>query len=97
MCQCDKPNHYLCFECESYLKDAVYDLIHKYKNEILEDCDWWYGLEDYSVNVFCYEDEPYEPDALFEINIYRVGENGMDDYSDQYDLPSMTRKEIRLL
>jgi hypothetical protein len=56
-------------------------------------------LTDYSINVFCNEEggNQDEPDALFQINIYKVGENGMDDYSMQYDLDPMTRKEIRLL
>ena len=95
MCQCDKPNGYLCFECEQYVAGEVKDLLHRYKYEIAKDGDWWYGLPDYSINVFCYDEGGWEkPDALFEINVYRVGENGMDDYSIQWDLPPLTRQEL---
>ena len=99
MCLCDKPNHYMCFECECYLKDAVMDLIRQHKNDILDSCDWWWSIDNYDINVFCYEDEPYEPDAVFNINLYELdrGNTSSYDQSVQYDLPSMTRKEIRLL
>jgi hypothetical protein len=96
---CDPDDGYLCFYCEEFLKDAVKDAMKLHKTEILDTCDWWWGLTDYSINVFCNEEggNQDEPDALFQINIYKVGENGMDDYSMQYDLDPMTRKEIRLL
>jgi len=101
MCQCDNQNDYLCFECEEFLKDAVKDLIHKHKNDILDTCDWWWAIGDqYDVNVFCYEDDCDRPEARFEINLYKLDQpNGTSSYdsSSQYDLPSMTRKEIRLL
>jgi hypothetical protein len=79
--------------------DLVYAAIKQHKNEILEDCDWWFTVGNYDLNVFCYEDEPYEPDALFSINLYELDEGETSSYSkqSQYDLPQMTRKEIRLL
>lgn len=95
MCMC--ADEYLCYECEEFVKGEVKDLLHKYKDEILDSCDWWWGLDKFSINVFCQEDEPFEPDARFEINVYKVGENGMDDYSIQWDLPSLTRQQLRIL
>ena len=99
MCLCDKPNHYMCFECECYLKDAVMDLIRQHKNDILDSCDWWWSIDNYDINVFCYEDEPFEPSAIFSINLYELDEGHTSSYEgkSQYDLPSITRKEIGLL
>jgi hypothetical protein len=79
--------------------DLVYAVIKRYKNEILEDCDWWYKFEFYDMNVHCQDDEPYEPDALFQINLYELNEHGLGDFEEksQTNLPSMTRMEIRLL
>jgi hypothetical protein len=94
MCLCDKQ--YLCFYCECFLKSEVDDLLKKYGKEILEDGDWWYGLEDYSVNIHC--DEHFDdPNAIFNINIYRLGENGLDDYSFWFDLPPIKRNELEKL
>jgi hypothetical protein len=80
-------------------KDLVRSVIRKYKNEILEDCDWWYGFEFHDMNVFCFDDEPYEPNALFHINIYTLGDNGINDWYEEEEnmmLP-ITREELRLL
>jgi hypothetical protein len=74
--------------------NEVYALIHKHKNDILDTNDWWWAIGDYDLNVFCYEDDPESPDALFNINLYKIG-YGFSAES-QYDLPSMTRREIRL-
>ena len=103
MCMCDRSEGYLCFYCEDYIKDAVKDLVHKHKNEILESGDWWYAVSTandmYDVNVFCLDDETFEqPEAVFSVNLYRLdqGDTSSYDSSVQYDLPSMTRREIRL-
>jgi len=103
MCMCDRSEGYLCFYCEDYIKDAVKDLVHKHKNEILESCDLWYAVSTandmYDVNVFCLDDETFEqPEAVFSVNLYRLdqGDTSSYDSSVQYDLPSMTRREIRL-
>jgi len=80
-------------------KDLVYKAIKEHKNEILEDCDWWFTVDNYDLNVHCQDDEPFEPDAMFRINLYELDEGETSSYSkqSQYDLPPMTRKEIRLL
>jgi hypothetical protein len=104
MCMCDKDNQYLCFYCEEFLKDAVKDLIHKHKNDILDTGDWWWAVntanDKYDVNVHCLDDENFEePEALFSVNLYRLdrGDTSSYDSSSQYDLEPLTRKEIRLL
>ena len=80
-------------------KELVYSAIKKYKNEILEDCDWWWSIDNYDLNVHCPDDEPFEPDAVFHINLYELDQGLTSSYESksQYDLPNMTRKEIRLL
>ena len=78
------------------IEKQVIEIIHKYKNEILDEGDWWYGLPDHSINVHCLAEDWEHPDAIFSINIYKVGANGLDDYNSQYDLKPMTRREIRL-
>ena len=102
MCMCDRDEGYLCFYCEDYIKDAVKDLVHKHKNDILESGDWWYAVNTardmYDVNVHCLDDENFEkPEAVFSINLYRLdqGDTSSYDSSVQWDLPSMTRREIR--
>lgn len=81
------------------IKKQVMDLIHQHKNDILESCDWWWSVDNYDINVHCLEDEPYEPDAVFSINLYELDQGDTSSYESksQYDLPPMTRKEIRLL
>ena len=103
MCMCDKHEGYVCFYCETFLADAVKDLIHKHKNEILDSGDWWWAVNTakdmYDVNVHCLDDENFEkPEAVFSINLYRLdqGDTSSYDSSVQWDLPSMTRREIRL-
>lgn len=99
MCTCDKDNQYLCFECECYLVDAVKDLIHVHKNDILDSGDWWWAIDDqYDINIFCYEDDPDSPEARFEINLYKLNQYPTSSYdlTSQYDLDPMTRREIRL-
>jgi hypothetical protein len=74
----------------------IYDTIKKHKQEILKWGDWWYGFDTHSINVHCPDEEYWEePDALYSINVYAVGANGMDDYSVQYDLPPMTRLHLQ--
>lgn len=103
MCMCDRDDNYLCFYCEEFLVGAVKDLIHAHKNDILDSCDWWWAVETandkYDVNVFCYEDDTDSPDAVFSVNLYRLNETPTSSYdlSVQWDLPCMTRKDIRLI
>lgn len=77
----------------------VYKVIHDYKNEILESCDWWWSVGNYDLNVHCLDDNADEPEAIFSINLYELdlGEASSYEQSVQFDLPPMTRKEIRLL
>lgn len=103
-CMCDKDAGYLCFYCEEFLKDAVKDLIHKHKNDILDTGEWWWAIDTandkYDINVHCLDDENFEkPEAVFSINLYRLDEGNTSSYeqSAQFDLEPMTRKEIRLL
>jgi len=81
------------------LKTQVMRVVRQYKDEILDSCDWWWTVENYDLNVHCPDDEPYEPDAVFQINLYELDRGDTSSYEgkSQYDLPSMTRKEIRLL
>ena len=81
-------------------RNLIYKAIHDHKNEILETGDWWWGFEDHTLNVFCYDDQDWElPTAKYEINVYTLGENGNDDYAEERMnvLPSMTRQGLRLL
>jgi hypothetical protein len=101
---CDRDDNYLCFYCEDYIKDAVKDLIHVHKNDILESGDWWYAVSTandvYDVNVHCLDDETFEtPEAVFSINLYRLdrGDTSSYQFDVQYDLEPMTRREIRLI
>jgi len=103
-CMCDKDENYLCFYCEEYLKDKAKELIHKFKNEILDTGDWWYAIETandkYDINVHCLDDENFEkPEAVFSINLYRLdlGDTSSYKFDVQFDLEPMTRKEIETL
>jgi hypothetical protein len=78
----------------------VYGLIHTHKNDILDTGDWWWAIDGYDINVHCLDDENFDsPDAIFSINIYELDEGNTSSYDSdvQFDLPPMTRKEIRLL
>jgi hypothetical protein len=74
------------------LEYLVLYLIRKHKDEILKDRDWWYGIPEYTINV-----HDYNEDDIFHINVYELGENGMDDYSHWIDLPSLTKQELKAL
>jgi len=104
MCMCDRDEGYLCFYCEDYIQDAVKDLIRVHKDEIFKVRDWWYSVETandkYDVNIHCLDDENYDkPEAEFSINLYRLDLGHTSSYESdvQWDLPSMTRQEIRLI
>ena len=84
------------------LHAEVLKLMHTHKNEILDSCDWWYSIDNYDINVFCYEDtenRQLAPTALFNINLYELdlGEGSSYDSSTLTSLQPMTRQEIRLL
>jgi hypothetical protein len=81
-------------------KELVYKVIHDHKNEILDSQDWWWAIGNNDINIHCLDDDTWEqPNAIYSINLYELNENGTSSYdsSVQYDLPPMTRKEIRLL
>jgi len=71
------------------LEYLVLYLIKKHKHEILKSKDWWYGIPEYTINV-----HDYNENDIFHINVYEVGENGMDDYSHSIDLPSLTKEAL---
>ena len=80
-------------------KNEVYAVIKQYEQEILEQLDWWYGFEHHELNIFCNEDNPYLPDSLFHINLYTLGENGVNDMYEEVvnEMPPMTRLQIKSL
>ncbi len=80
-------------------KDEVLEVIKKYQDEILEQTDWWYGFENHDINVFCYDDNPYLPDSVFQISVYTLGDRGVDNMYEEVEnqIPSMTRLQIKLL
>lgn len=99
MCMCDKDEGYLCFYCECFLKQEVMDVVHKYKNEILDSGDWWHSIPNYDINIHCLDDKNFDsPDAVFNINLYELDLGDTSSYTQnvQFDLEPMTRKEIRL-
>lgn len=77
----------------------VLAVIKKYKDEILDSTDWWYGFDHHDINVFCLDDEPYQLEAVFQINVYTLGDRGVDNMYEEVEnmMPSMTRLGIRLL
>lgn len=82
------------------VRDEVYKLIHDYKNEILKDGDWWHCLDNHYLNVYCPDEDSFtQPDAIYRVNLYELDRGDTSSYSQdvQFDLPTMTRKEIRLL
>jgi len=80
-------------------KNLVYSIIKKYKEEILDTTDWWYGFDHHDINVFCSDDEPYQLEAVYQINVYTLGDRGVDDMfeEEQNMMPPMTRIGIRML
>lgn len=77
----------------------VLAIIKQYKEEILEDCDWWYGFDHHDINVFCNDDEPFQLEALFHINVYTLGDRGVDNMYEEVEnmMPPLTRLGIRML
>jgi hypothetical protein len=78
------------------LRAEVMAVIKQYKQEIYEQKDWWYGLSKHSINVHNLADEE-DSCQVFSINVYQVGANGMDDYSDWEDLTPLTPEELLAL
>ncbi len=81
-------------------REQVYKAIHDHKNEILATGEWWWAIDGYDLNVYCPDEDDFEnPEAIYHINLYEMDEDGLSSYhsEDQYDLPQMTRQEIRLL
>jgi hypothetical protein len=59
-------------------------LAEVYKDEIIWEGDWWYGLKKYSINIFDYEDKKT---GWFTVNVYNVDPvTGMDNSSMWFDL-----------
>ena len=61
------------------------DLIAKYKDEIIDQGDWWWGTDTHSFNIHCLDDEC---DGWYNVNVYKVDPvTGMDNYEWMIDLP----------
>ena len=72
----DLDFEYIKDEGEDELMQFANELFTKYKDEILKDCDWWYGTDTHSFNIH----SPNE-DGWFHINVYKVDPvTGMDNY-----------------
>jgi hypothetical protein len=54
-------------------------LIKAYKHEIIDEGDWWYGIDEHSFNIHSYND-----DGWYNINVYDT--NGVDNYDTWVDL-----------
>jgi hypothetical protein len=80
-------------------KNLVYSIIKKYKDEIFDTTDWWYGFDHHDINVFCLDDEPYQLEAVYQINVYTLGDRGVDDMFEEEEnmMPPITRIGIRML
>lgn len=75
-------------ELEKSLELEVLEIIRSHKNEILQDGDWWYGIDNHDVNVF------QEWEGEFRATVYRVDITGSTDYSCWYVIPSVKLNEI---
>jgi len=85
-------------EEEEELEDLIYQTIKCYRHEILASGDWWYGFENHSIHVHCPDDKnPKHLRTKHTINVYKVGENKMDDYTEHWNLAPMTTKEMLAL
>ena len=83
---------------DAQLQMLADDLIAKYKDEIVRDGDWWYGIDEYSFNIHSLEDDVKAEDYdWYSINVYKVDPvTGMDNYEWMIDLPRVFIKgEIR--
>jgi hypothetical protein len=61
------------------------DLIAKYKDEIIDQGDWWWGTDTHSYNIHSMEDDC---DGWYNVNVYKVDPvTGMDNYEWMIDLP----------
>jgi hypothetical protein len=76
---------------DAQLQLVVDDLIAKYKDEIVKDRDWWWGLDKYSINIHSLNEDG---DDWYNVNVYKVDPvTGMDNYSEWFDLPRVFIKE----
>jgi len=70
---------------DEQLQQIANDLIAQYKDEIIDQGDWWHGTETHSFNIHCLDDEC---DGWYNVNVYKVNPvTGMDDYEWMIDLP----------
>ena len=70
---------------DAQLQMEADDLIAKYKDEIIDQGDWWYGTDTHSFNIHSMEDEC---DGWYNVNVYKVDPvTGMDNYEWMIDLP----------
>ena len=74
---------------DAQLQMLADDFIAKYKDEIVKDRDWWYGIDEYSFNIHSTEDDVDGEDYdWYSINVYKVDPvTGMDNYEWMIDLP----------
>jgi hypothetical protein len=80
--------------------EPIYALIKQHKNDILDTGDWWWTIDGHDINVHCLDDENFEnAEAVFSINLYELDLGDTSSYTknEQFDLPPLTRREIRLL
>ena len=64
------------------LQQTANELIQKYKAEIVQEGDWWYGTDEHSFNIHCPDE-----DGWYQINVYKVDPvTGMDNYEWMIDL-----------
>ncbi len=73
------------------IQTIAIDLIRQYRHEILEERDWFYNLDDYTLNVCDYDGQ-----GTFGVIAYHVKDN-VTDWEHYTALNPMTEKDIQLL
>jgi hypothetical protein len=68
---------------EAQLQMEADDLIAKYKGEIIDQGDWWWGTDTHSFNIHSPDNDDW-----FNVNVYKVDPvTGMDNCEWWIDLP----------
>jgi hypothetical protein len=76
-------------ELEKSLELEILEVVRNNREEILKDKDWWYGLDNYDINVF--QEEEY---SEFKITIYKLDSNGEADYNNWKIIPTSVLNKI---